>query len=152
VQFGIAGDQPTVADYDGDGRADIGIFRPAVSGAEWWISRSTAGLLAMQFGSPTDKAVQGDYTGDGKADVAVWRPSTGQWFIVRSEDSSFYGFPFGTNGDVPSPGDYDGDGKFDPTVFRPSSSTWFIARTTAGTQILQFGATGDRPLPNAFVP
>ncbi|MEP6705061.1 MAG: FG-GAP-like repeat-containing protein, partial [Acidobacteriota bacterium] len=151
LQFGVTGDQPVVADYDGDGKADVGITRPAAGGAEWWIQRSTAGLLAMQFGSATDKAVPGDYTGDGKTDVAFWRPSTGEWFIIRSEDGSFYGFPFGTNGDIPSPGDYDGDGKYDPTVFRPSSATWFIARTTAGTQIVQFGATGDRPLPGAFV-
>jgi hypothetical protein len=76
----------------------------------------------------------------------------GEWFIVRSEDFSFYGFPFGATGDVVAPGDYDGDGKFDATVFRPSSATWFISRTTAGTQIVQFGANGDRPLPNSFVP
>jgi len=150
LQFGVNGDQPVVADYDGDDKADVAIFRP--SAGEWWISRSTAGPLAMQFGSGTDKAVQGDYTGDGKTDIAIWRPTTGEWFIVRSEDFSFYGFPFGAGGDVPASGDYDGDGKFDPTVFRPSSATWFIARTTAGTQIVQFGATGDRPIPNAFVP
>ncbi len=152
VQFGLLGDQPVVADYDGDRKADIGIIRAAAGGAEWWIQRSTAGLLAMQFGANTDKAVQGDYTGDGKADVAIWRPSDGNWLIVRSEDFSFFGFPFGTNGDVPSPGDYDGDGKFDATVFRPSNVTWFIGRTTAGTQIVQFGSPGDRPIPNAFVP
>ena len=106
----------------------------------------------MQFGNPGDKPVQGDYTGDGKTDVAIWRPSTGEWFIVRSENFSFYGFPFGANGDVIALGDYDGDGKTDPTVFRPSSATWFIARSTAGTQIVPFGANGDRPIPNAFVP
>lgn len=152
VQFGLNGDQPVVADYDADGKADIGIIRAAAGGAEWWIQRSTAGLLALQFGANTDRAVQGDYTGDGKADVAVWRPSTGEWLIVRSEDLSFFGFPFGASGDVVAPGDYDGDGKFDATVFRPSNATWFIGRTTAGTQIVQFGAAGDRPIPNSYVP
>ena len=147
--FGIAGDRPVVSDYDGDGKADVGIIRAAATGAEWWINRSTAGILALQFGDNADKAVQGDYTGDGKADVAIWRPSTGEWLIVRSEDFSFFGFPFGTAGDVVGPGDYDGDGRFDATVFRPSSTTWFIGRTT---QIVQFGATEDRPIWNAFVP
>ena len=151
-QFGIAGDQPVVADYDRDNKADVAIFRMNGGAGEWWINRSTQGLLALQFGANTDRPVQGDYTGDGKADVAIWRPTTGEWLIVRSEDFSFFGFPFGAAGDTVAPGDYDGDGKFDATVFRPSSSTWFIGRTTAGTQIVQFGATGDRPIPNAFVP
>ena len=48
----------------------------------------------------TDKPVSGDYTGDGKADIAFFRPSTGFWFILRSEDNSFFSFPFGTLGDI----------------------------------------------------
>jgi hypothetical protein len=149
-QFGINGDQPVVGDYDGDAKADVAIFRPGPR--QWWVSRSSAGLLAMQFGNTGDRAVQGDYTGDGKVDIAIWRPSNGNWLIVRSEDLSFFGFPFGISTDVPAPGDYDGDGKFDATVFRPSQATWFIGRSAAGTQIVQFGVNGDRPLPNAFVP
>ena len=149
-QFGASTDIPAVSDYDGDGQADIGIFRPGPG--EWWINRSTGGLLALQFGNSLDKPVQGDYTGDGKSDVALWRPSTGEWFVLRSEDFSFYAFPFGTTGDIPAPGDYDGDGKHDATVFRPSSATWYSSLSTSGTLIQQFGATGDRPIPNAFVP
>ena len=83
---------------------------------------------------------------------AVWRPSTGEWFIQRSEDNSYFSFPFGQLGDIPVPGDYDGDGKADAAVFRPSTANWFIQQTTAGTGILQFGFSTDKPVPSAFVP
>lgn len=149
-QFGTAGDQPVAADYDGDGRADLAIYRP--SAGQWWLNRTTAGTIAYTFGNSTDKLVPADYTGDGKVDVAFWRPATGEWFILRSEDTSYYSAPFGANTDVVVPGDYDGDGKCDLSVFRPSTATWFVNRTTGGTLIRAFGATGDTPIPSAYVP
>jgi hypothetical protein len=154
INFGTAGDKPVRSDYDGDGKADIAIFRPTgASGiGEWWILRSTAGLFATPFGTATDKPVPGDYTGDGKADCAFFRPSNGTWFVLRSEDFSFYAAPFGANGDTPVAGDYDGDGKFDLGVFRPSSATWLVQRSTQGTLIQNFGLTGDIPVPSAYVP
>ncbi len=150
--FGTNGDLPAVADYDGDGRADIGVFRPnGASGSEWWINRSTAGLFAVQFGSPTDRTVQGDHTGDGKADIAFYRPSTGEWYVLRSEDTTFFAFPFGAGGDAAVPGDYDGDGKTDAAVFRPGSATWFVNRSTGGVGITGFGLSTDVPVPSAYV-
>ncbi|HCA59497.1 MAG TPA: hypothetical protein DEP46_16125 [Blastocatellia bacterium] len=151
IQFGLPGDAPVVADYDGDGKADIAIKRNGPNGAEWWINRSTQGVIAFVFGASNDLAVHGDYTGDGKADVALFRASTGGWFILRSEDLSFYGFPFGQEGDMPVPGDYDGDGRVDPAVFRPSANTWFIDGSTSGMRIQNFGLPGDKPIPNALV-
>jgi hypothetical protein len=150
-QFGISTDVPVTADYDGDFMADIVVYRP--SSGEWWILQSSTGnVVAFQFGSSTDKPAQGDYTGDGKTDVAIFRPSSGEWFILRSENYSYYSFPFGISTDVPAPGDFDGDGRFDATVFRPSGSTWYIQRSTAGVLIQNYGQSGDRPVPNAFIP
>ena len=154
TQFGANGDVPQPADYDGDKKADICIFRPTggSGSGEWWMLRSTAGLFATPFGTATDKPVPADYTGDGKADIAIFCPSTAEWFILRSEDLSFYAAPFGANGDIPAPGDYDGDGKTDLAVFRSSSATWFILRSTQGLYIQNFGASGDLPTQASFIP
>ena len=143
IQPSAATDLP-VFDFDGDGKTDIGIFRPTP--AEWWYLRSSDGSnRALQFGQTSDKLAPADYTGDGKTDIAFWRPATGQWFILRSEDNSFFALPFGINGDIPAPADFDGDGKADQAVFRPSNRTWFINKSSGGTTITQFGVTGDVP-------
>ena len=75
------------------------------------------------------------------------RPSTGQWFVLRSEDNSFFAFDFGTNGDIPVPGDFDGDGKADAAVFRPSNATYYIIKSSDSNVIIQqFGQNGDVPI------
>jgi uncharacterized delta-60 repeat protein len=134
-----------VFDFDGDGKTDISIFRPA--SGEWWLNRSSTGAtVAAQFGLSTDKPAPADFTGDGKTDVAFFRPSSGEWFILRSEDSSFLSFTFGANGDVPVVGDFDADGKADPGVFRPASNEWFILKSSGGVIITTFGTAGDIPV------
>jgi uncharacterized delta-60 repeat protein len=137
------------ADFDGDTKTDISIFRP--SNGQWWFQKSIDNsVYALTFGVSTDKIVPGDYTGDGKTDVAVWRSSTGEWFILRSEDFSYYAFSFGTGGDTPAPADFDGDGKTDAAVFRSSTGTWYVSNSTGGTTVKNFGTIGDVPIPSDF--
>lgn len=150
-QFGSSGDVPVVGDYDGDSKADLAIYRSALG--QWWINRSSnQETFVYNFGTVSDKPVQADYTGDAKTDVAFFRPASGEWFVLRSEDLSFYSYPFGQSGDIPVPGDYDGDGRADSGVFRNSNTTWYLQRSTAGSIAVGFGASGDRPVPAAFVP
>lgn len=132
------------ADFDGDSRTDVSIFRPSVG--EWWYLRSSdGGNRAFTFGNSSDVLAPADFTGDGKADLGLFRPASGTWFVFRSEDSSFYSFPFGAPGDIPLPYDFDGDGKADAGIFRPATATWYIQRSGGGTTILGFGAAGDVP-------
>ena len=59
-------------DFDGDGKTDVGIFRPnGATGGEWWVQRSSnPSTLSATFGSSTDIPTPADYTGDGKTDIA----------------------------------------------------------------------------------
>ncbi len=132
-------------DFDGDGKADISIFRP-ISG-QWWYQQSLDNSVrALTFGTSTDKPVPADFDGDGKTDIAVYRPARGEWFVLRSSNNSFFSVPFGNSTDKPAPGDFDGDGLADFAVFRPSEGTWYINKSSGGTQITQWGGEGDIPV------
>jgi hypothetical protein len=131
-------------DFDGDGLADISIYRP-VNGQWWYQQSSNTTVRAFQFGAASDKPVPADYDGDGKTDIAIYRPSTGEWFVLRSSNLSYFSVPFGVSTDIPSPGDFDGDGMADFTVFRGSEGVWYVGKSTGGTQITQWGSAGDRP-------
>jgi hypothetical protein len=108
------------------------------------------GVLAVQFGVGSDRPVAADYTGDGKTDIGFYRPSSGEWYVLRSEDMSYYAVQFGLGTDEPVVGDYDGDGMADIGVFR--QGVWYVNRTTQGMLIASFGQNGDKPVPAAFVP
>ena len=124
----LVGGDPTQFDFDGDGVADRGVFRPEFGG--WYI----AGQSTRFIGLATDVPVPGDYDGDGVTDPAVFRD--GAWFI----DGQATRF-LGETGDVPVPADYDGDGDTDPAVYR--NGAWLIH----GQATVFLGLPSDVPVP-----
>ncbi len=133
------------ADFDGDRRSDVSVFRP--SDGNWYLNRSTSGFTGQQFGASDDILTPGDFDGDGKVDIAVFRPSSGVWYRLNSSNGQFAATQFGTSGDVPQAADFDGDGKADIAVWRPSSGTWFWINSSNGqVSGSQFGQNGDLPV------
>ena len=72
-------------DFDGDNKADIGIFRPSTG--DWWRINSTNSTVdSIHFGATGDIPAAADYDGDGKADISVFRPSDGTWHRLSSSE------------------------------------------------------------------
>ena len=143
---GLAVPKNRIADFDGDRRTDISVFRP--DNGVWYIAKSNgSGYIISQFGLSADIPTPGDYDGDGKTDQAVFRPSDNVWHLL-TKAGQYTPRQFGASGDIPAPADFNGDGKTDLAVFRPSTGVWYIANSDSqGTYtIKQFGIDGDRPV------
>jgi hypothetical protein len=153
-----------VADFDGDGKTDISVWRQ--SDANWYISKSSGGYSFLRWGMSSDRPVPGDYDGDGKTDLAVYRiyggsASVGEnyWYILRSSDNTFYARQLGIGGayerDSAEPGDYDGDGKTDLAIhtvndIHGSQSYFVILQSSTNTVISQqWGINTDKVVPAA---
>jgi hypothetical protein len=141
------------SDFDGDGKTDLALFRPA--NGLWIVPRSSGGSTTItQFGAPNfyDIPVPGDYDGIGRTELALFRPSTAQWIILGPGGPRVVNFGAPNLFDIPVPGDYDGVGYTEPAIYRPSTGQWFALGPNGGHLVATFGAPNlfDVPVPGDY--
>jgi hypothetical protein len=98
-RFGLPGDLPVVADWDGDGDDTPGVVR----GADWYFrnANSTGASLTFRFGLPGDLPVTGDWDQDRDDTPGVFR--NGVWYYRNAiSPSVVHSFGFGLAGDRPA--------------------------------------------------
>ena len=115
--FGVAGDAPVPADYDGDGLTDYATWRP--SDGTWRVLMSATGKVkTQQWGQNGDVPMPGDCDGIHKAEFAVYRPSERQFYIFcdRCGVSRTIKVP-GTGAGKPVIGNFEGGAAMDAGVY-----------------------------------
>ncbi len=81
------------ADYDGDGRADLAVFRRGATAYYWYIRLSATGATSVRewgWTWTTSIPVPGDYDGDGMADPAYFTAFNAGWWILPSSGATQY--------------------------------------------------------------
>ncbi len=136
---------PTLDDFDGDGKTDLGVYQPGAS--FYTLQTSSSGNRKVTFGQGRlyggdPIPVTGDFDGDGQTDYGVYQPSDSK-FTLQTSSSGNWLRQFGQGrlygGDpIPVTGDFNGDGRSDVGVFQPGDS-YFTLMTDTGNLLFQFG-------------
>ena len=149
-------DVPVSADYDGDHRADVAVYRRETG--EWLIRRSMDGGLTLLAGAPPRTATSqrpatttptvGPNRGVSAIRRRVVYPAVIRWDAPSRRPG---GQP--ALGDAPVPEDYDGDGRTDVAVYRTTTGHWLIQPSTnLGLVVIPWGAPvlSDLPVPARY--
>jgi hypothetical protein len=144
VPFGVVGDIPVPADWNGDGDIELGVWRPSTG--RWYAAEMNGTAVAVPssaFGLAGDTPLAGNFVGSATADQVLYRRRDSTFFL-RDGATAATSTTAHTHG-LPMPLDWDGDGMLDLVVSRPDDGTWSITTASGKTAAAGFGTTGDIP-------
>jgi hypothetical protein len=168
--IGGVGELPLVGDFNGDGKADIGVYIPRTAqGNSRWVVKLNQGngtfanryyIDVRDIGGVGELPLVGDFNGDRKADIGVYIPRTAQgdcrWVVKLNQGNGTFGSKYyidrrdiGGPGEAPLVGDFNGDGKADIGVYiarTPEGNSRWVAKFNQGNG--QFGSRCDIDYPD----
>ncbi|MEO8041383.1 MAG: M36 family metallopeptidase [Acidobacteriota bacterium] len=144
--------RPARADFDGDRRSDVSVFRP--SDGIWYLNRSTAGFTAVRWGLANDKPLAEDFDGDGRSDIVIFRATEDgaqpDYYILQSSSSTIRYLSWGLPDDIPFADDFDDNSSNDAVVFRPSTRKFLVRRSGDGSLLVSPAMPAGTPLVGDF--
>ncbi|MEO8704883.1 MAG: VCBS repeat-containing protein [Kofleriaceae bacterium] len=136
TDWGVAGDVPVPADYDGDGLTDLAVWRP--TDGNWFVVKSGSNQIEVrQWGTQGDIPLPGDYDGDNEIDFAVYRPSDGNVYVFS--DGCGFSRAIHIGAGTPVVGDFDGDGIDEPGTY---TGGFIVQLSGGGSMTVPLGGYG----------
>ena len=136
-------DTPVAGDWNGDGVAQIGLFRRG--GTPKFRLAWGPDVRKVAFGGQTDTPLVGDWDGDGISDQGV-RVGASSTFVLRRGDGSTTSLSYGYASDRAIAGDWNGDGTSEIGFWRASEATFYLRGRDGSTRTLPLGSTGSLPV------
>lgn len=165
ILFGKPGDLPVAGDWDGDGRDDLGVFRPGPLGT--FLLRVPADLCpfcvvphpsfltkTFTLGTAGFLPVAGDWDGDGKDGVGLYDPATAAFFLSDSLAKPELNFILGRPGCLPLAGDWTGAAHDRAGVFDPFGPLMQLSTPLTGPPdiVFSFGFADGLPVAGHWTP
>ncbi len=130
-KFGLSGDIPLAGDFNGDGRTEIGLFRPDENKFLYDLDFDgkpdlSFMLSTMEWG---DVALIGDWNGDGVDTPGYYRPSDSTWHLRNENKTGGDDFAVtipGAPGLIPLSGDWNADGYDTFGYYLPSTGEVYL--------------------------
>lgn len=157
--FGVPGDTPLLGDWDGDGVATPGMFRPSngyayltnVLPADGSVAFADPGL-SFFYGMAGDQVFVGDWDGDGRDSLGISR--NGKMFLrnANSTGPADVEFWFGHAADIAVGGKPAGGASDGLFLYRPSNGmVYYTAALPAGELAQTDGSFGIGAVDGVFV-
>jgi hypothetical protein len=166
VSFGQAGDLPVAGDWDGDGKDDVGVFRPDINQGAFLLRvpevfqactvcppQTFFVTQTIPFGVAGHLPVAGDWDGDGRDDIGTYDPLTTNAFLSVDLIKATFVFQLGQPGDRPLAGDWLGSGRDGFGVFQPPDTMALAADIGAPPDnVFTFGVAEGLPVAGHWTP
>ena len=139
---GRSTDMPLTGDWDGNGRTELGLYRPST---HQFLRQISGTWKVVTWGGSGQQPVTGDWNKDGRADVGTFNMTNGSWTLRVPTNGKYptKRFTYGRAGDRPVIGDFNGDRIDDAAVWRPSNGTFYLRLPKAGggvtSKLVPFG-------------
>jgi len=138
-------DVPLAGDWDGDGAAEVAVFRRDVGAGTFEMYSPEQGRPSVRLGRASDLPLTGDWDGDGVTDLGVRRQAARQ-FLLRTADGLVARTRIGRLRDLPVTGDWDGNGTTDLGLWRPADTRFRLLRADGTLEVVRLGTRSSQPV------